>query len=120
MLINVLRDEAPTAVAVAFDVSRQTFRSETYAEYKANRSTSPSEFSGQVGLIKEVLTAMRIPFLEAEGFEADDIIATLSTPGRGRRLRRRGHERRPRLLPARDRRRHAALPGAAACPRSSG
>jgi len=79
MLINVLRDEAPTAVAVAFDVSRQTFRSETYAEYKANRSTSPSEFSGQVGLIKEVLTAMRIPFLEVEGFEADDIIATLST-----------------------------------------
>jgi DNA polymerase-1 len=79
MLINVLRDEAPTSIAVAFDVSRQTFRSETYAEYKANRSTSPSEFSGQVGLIKEVLTAMRIPFLEAEGFEADDIIATLST-----------------------------------------
>jgi DNA polymerase-1 len=79
MLINVLRDEAPTAVGVAFDVSRQTFRSETYAEYKANRSTSPSEFSGQVGLIKEVLTAMRIPFLELEGYEADDIIATLST-----------------------------------------
>src|SRR4051812_13943535 len=79
MLINVLRDEAPTAVGVAFDVSRQTFRSETYAEYKANRSTSPSEFSGQVGLIKEVLTAMRIPFLELDGYEADDIIATLST-----------------------------------------
>src|SRR5205814_2190164 len=48
MLINVLRDEQPTHLAVAFDVSRQTFRSEQYAEYKANRSTSPAEFSGQV------------------------------------------------------------------------
>ena len=79
MLINVLRDEAPTHLAVAFDVSRQTFRSETYAEYKANRGSSPSEFSGQVGLIKEVLTALRVPMLEVDGYEADDIIATLAT-----------------------------------------
>jgi DNA polymerase I len=79
MLINVLRDEAPDHVAVAFDVSRQTFRSETYAGYKANRSSSPAEFSGQVSLIKEVLAALRVPTLEVEGFEADDIIATLST-----------------------------------------
>src|SRR4051795_4033305 len=55
MLINVLRDEQPTHVCVAFDVSRMTFRSEVYAEYKANRSSSPQEFSGQVALIKEVL-----------------------------------------------------------------
>src|SRR6476469_1121105 len=60
MLINVLRDESPTHLAVAFDVSRQTFRSEQYAEYKANRSTSPAEFSGQVSLIKEVLDALRV------------------------------------------------------------
>src|SRR5438045_7858471 len=53
MLINVLRDEQPTHVTVAFDVSRETFRSEVYADYKANRSSSPLEFSGQVGLIKE-------------------------------------------------------------------
>ena len=79
MLINVLRDEAPTHVAVAFDVSRTTFRSETYVEYKANRSSSPSEFSGQVGLIKEILTALRVPMLEKDGYEADDIIATLAT-----------------------------------------
>src|SRR6186713_1716328 len=72
MLINVLRDEAPTHVAVAFDVSRQTFRSEQYVEYKANRSTSPQEFSGQVSLIKEVLDALRIPYVEKPGFEADD------------------------------------------------
>ncbi len=79
MLINVLRDEQPTHIAVAFDVSRQTFRSEQYAEYKANRSTSPSEFQGQVSLIKEVLSALRVPFVEKDGFEADDIIGTLAT-----------------------------------------
>ena len=79
MLINVLRDETPTHLAVAFDVSRQTFRSEQYAEYKANRSTSPSEFAGQVSLIKEVLDALRVPYLEKPGFEADDVIGTLAT-----------------------------------------
>jgi DNA polymerase-1 len=79
MLINLLRDEQPTHVAVAFDLSRQTWRREEYVEYKANRSASPSEFGGQVDLIKDVLTAMRIPYLTAENFEADDIIATLTT-----------------------------------------
>ncbi len=79
MLINVLRDEAPTHVAVAFDVSRQTFRSEQYSDYKANRSASPSEFNGQVSLVKEVLDALRIPYVEKPGFEADDVIGTLAT-----------------------------------------
>jgi DNA polymerase I len=79
MLINVLRDEQPTHVAVAFDVSRRTFRAQEYAEYKANRSTSPVEFKGQVSLIKEVLEALRIPSVELEGFEADDVIATLAS-----------------------------------------
>jgi len=79
MLINVLRDEAPTHLAVAFDVSRQTFRSELFADYKANRTASPTEFKGQVDLVKEVLTALRIPSLEAPGFEADDVIATVVT-----------------------------------------
>ena len=65
MLINLLRDEDPTHVAVAFDLSRQTWRREEYVEYKANRSASPSEFAGQVDLIKDVLTAMRIPYLTA-------------------------------------------------------
>ena len=81
MLINVLRDEQPTHLAVAFDVSRQTFRSELYLDYKANRSASPAEFSGQVGLIKEVLDALNIVHVEVENFEADDIIATLATQG---------------------------------------
>ena len=79
MLINVLRDEAPTHLAVAFDVSRETFRSAEYAQYKANRSASPSEFKGQVSLVKEVLDALRITAVEKEGFEADDVIATLAT-----------------------------------------
>ncbi|QIK68548.1 DNA polymerase I [Nocardioides sp. HDW12B] len=82
MLINVLRDEAPTHLAVAFDVSRQTFRSEEYVEYKANRSSSPSEFNGQVSLIKEVLDALRVPYVEKPGFEADDVIGTLATQAR--------------------------------------
>jgi DNA polymerase-1 len=82
MLINVLRDEQPDHVAVAFDVSRQTFRSEAYTEYKANRSASPAEFSGQVGLIKEVLAALRVPVLEKEGYEADDVLATLTRGAR--------------------------------------
>lgn len=79
MLINVLRDEAPTHVGVAFDVSRQTFRSEVYAEYKANRSKTPDEFRGQLDLVKEVLDALNIVHVEKEGFEADDVIGTLAT-----------------------------------------
>jgi DNA polymerase-1 len=78
MLINMLRDEKPTHVAVAFDVSRQTFRLEKYAEYKANRATTRPEFSGQLDLIKEILNALRIPFIEKPGYEADDVIATLA------------------------------------------
>src|SRR6476659_8225116 len=79
MLINVLRDEQPTHVAVAFDVSRQGFRLEEYPDYKAKRNKTPDEFKSQLPLIEEVLDALRIPFLKKEGYEADDIIATLVT-----------------------------------------
>jgi len=79
MLINVLRDEAPTHVGVAFDISRQTFRMAEYAEYKAGRSATPDEFKGQVSLLHEVLEALRIPYVQVEGFEADDVLATLTT-----------------------------------------
>jgi len=82
MLINALRDERPTHIGVAFDVSRKTFRSETFQEYKANRSTSPSEFAGQVDLIRTVLDAMAIRSMAVEGYEADDIIATLTGQAR--------------------------------------
>ncbi len=79
MLINLLRDESPTHVAAAFDVSRQTFRSERYPEYKANRSSTPDEFHGQIDVTKEVLAALGIMVLAEPGFEADDLIATLAT-----------------------------------------
>ncbi len=79
MLINVLRDEEPTHVAVAFDRSRQTFRLAEYAEYKAKRNKTPDEFKSQLPLIQEVLDALHIIHLEVDGFEADDIIATLVT-----------------------------------------
>jgi DNA polymerase-1 len=79
MLIKVLGDERPTHVAVAFDVSRTTFRSEAFPEYKANRSETPENFRGQVDLVKEVLTALKIPSVELAGYEADDVIATLAS-----------------------------------------
>ncbi|MFI8516401.1 DNA polymerase I [Streptomyces sp. NPDC085481] len=79
MLANTLRDEAPTHFAVAFDVSRKTWRSTEFPEYKANRSKTPDEFKGQVELIGELLDAMHAPRFAVEGFEADDVIATLAT-----------------------------------------
>ncbi|GAA3340998.1 DNA polymerase I [Amorphoplanes nipponensis] len=82
MLINMLRDEKPTHIVVAFDVSRVSFRTEKYAEYKAGRSETPTPFLGQVSLVKEVLEALRIPVVEKPGYEADDVIATLSTQAR--------------------------------------
>jgi DNA polymerase-1 len=83
MLINVLRDEKPTHVAVSFDVSRATFRHEAYADYKAKRAETPADFKGQVSLVREVLDALRIPVVTAEGYEADDVIATLATQAAG-------------------------------------
>lgn len=83
MLIGLLTAEQPTHVAVAFDVGRESFRNETYPEYKATRSASPVEFRGQVELIKEVLDGLRIVHVEAPGYEADDIIATLATRAGG-------------------------------------
>lgn len=79
MLANTLRDEAPTHFAVAFDVSRKTWRSEEFPEYKANRSKTPDEFKGQVELIGELLDAMHAHRFAIDGFEADDVIATLAT-----------------------------------------
>ncbi|OBG84982.1 DNA polymerase I [Mycobacterium sp. E136] len=79
MLINLLRDEQPSHIAAAFDVSRQTFRVDKYPEYKAGRSTTPDEFRGQIDITKEVLGALGITVLAEPGFEADDIIATLAT-----------------------------------------
>jgi DNA polymerase-1 len=79
MLINVLRDERPTHVAVAFDRSEPTFRHEQYTEYKANRKETPGDLRSQLTLIFEVLDVLGIRRLSRAGFEADDVIATLAT-----------------------------------------
>jgi DNA polymerase I len=79
MLINVLRDEQPTHVAVAFDRGEPTFRHEQYVEYKATRKETPADFRSQLSLIFEVLDVLGIRRLSVPGFEADDVIATLAT-----------------------------------------
>src|SRR5699024_3734830 len=81
MLINMLREEEPTHVAVAFDVYRETFRKATYPDDKCTQHQTPQEFRGQLPLIEEVLGALGIVTLGKEGFEADDILATLATSG---------------------------------------
>jgi len=81
MLINLLSNEKPDAIAVAFDISRHSFRTEEYPEYKGTRSETPPEFKGQVPLLQEALHAMGIRTIEKENFEADDILATLATRG---------------------------------------
>lgn len=78
MFNRVLAQEQPDYVVVAFDKDRQTFRSDSYEHYKANRSHPPEELQGQFGLLRQVLTARGIKWLEVPGFEADDIIGTLS------------------------------------------
>jgi DNA polymerase I len=79
MLSNTLRDEQPTHLAVAFDVSRKTWRFDEYPEYKATRTKTPDEFRSQVELIGELLDAMRVSRFAVDGYEADDVIATLAT-----------------------------------------
>ena len=78
MLMSLIKEEKPTHVAVAFDVSRKTFRTEKFPEYKATRSATPDEFRSQIPLIHEVLKAMKINEYSLEGFEADDLLATIS------------------------------------------
>lgn len=78
MLLSLLSTEKPTHVAVAFDVSRKTFRSEIFPEYKANRVKTPDEFRSQMPYLHELVTAFGIQSFEVEGFEADDVIATIA------------------------------------------
>ncbi|WP_187614866.1 MULTISPECIES: DNA polymerase I [Microbacterium] len=81
MLVNLIKAEQPTHLAIAFDTSRHSFRTDEYPEYKATRSETPQEFKGQIPLLQDCLAAMSIPVLTQEGIEADDILATLSTQG---------------------------------------
>ena len=78
MLINLIASEKPTHIAAAFDVSRKTFRSERFPEYKANRSATPDEFRSQTAYLFELVHAFGIRHFAVEGFEADDIIATFA------------------------------------------
>ena len=79
MLISLLKEEKPTHVAVAFDVSRKTFRTEIFPEYKANRAKTPDEFRSQMSYLHDLVSGFGITQFSVEGFEADDIIATLAT-----------------------------------------
>ena len=78
MLLSLLTSEKPTHVAVAFDVSRKTFRSEIFPEYKANRAKTPDEFRSQMSYLHELVSAFGITQFEVEGYEADDILATIT------------------------------------------
>ncbi len=82
MLLSLLKTEQPTHLAVAFDISRYSFRTRVHPEYKATRGETPPEFLGQVPLLQDALRAMGIITITKEDYEADDIIATLATRGR--------------------------------------
>ncbi|MEY2404982.1 MAG: polymerase, partial [Acidimicrobiaceae bacterium] len=82
MLLNLVRDHKPDGIGVAFDRPEPTFRHEAVADYKANRSAAPDILRQQMGLVRQVVETLRIPIIEAPGYEADDIIATLATQAR--------------------------------------
>jgi DNA polymerase-1 len=84
MLVNLLRDHQPQALMVAFDRPEPTFRHERIETYKANREAAPDILRQQMGLVRQVVESLGIPIVEAPGYEADDIIATLATQGRDR------------------------------------
>ena len=77
-LYDLLRSQQPTHVGVAFDLQKPTFRHEMYADYKANREAMPEEIQMGLPWVKKIIEAFRIPILTCEGFEADDVIGTLS------------------------------------------
>ena len=81
MMLNILQNEKPTHLAVAFDISRHSFRTDEYPEYKGTRGESPPEFNGQTELLRDALAAMNITTLTRENYEADDIIASLADQG---------------------------------------
>jgi DNA polymerase-1 len=82
MLINLVRDHEPTAIAVAFDRPEPTFRHEKVDTYKAGRAEAPDILRQQMGLVRQVVDVLKLPVLEVVGVEADDIIATLATRAR--------------------------------------
>lgn len=83
MLLKLLREERPQALAVVFDGPKPSFRKELFDDYKAQRPPAPDDLKVQIPYVKAVLEAMRIPVLEIEGYEADDVIATVAERARG-------------------------------------
>ena len=79
MLLNLVRDQKPKGVVVAFDRPEPTFRHEMLPEYKAQREPTPDLLIQQFGLVREVLEALNVPAVDAVGFEADDVLATIAT-----------------------------------------
>ncbi|HOS43742.1 MAG TPA: 5'-3' exonuclease H3TH domain-containing protein, partial [Armatimonadota bacterium] len=78
MLVKLLAEQAPDYLVVAFDLPAATFRHEAFEAYKAQRAPMPEDMRPQVGMMREVLDAMRVPVIGVEGYEADDVIGTLS------------------------------------------
>jgi DNA polymerase-1 len=86
MLNKLLKDEKPRYLAACFDISRETFRQKKFAEYKANRVSMPDDLGVQMPYIKQIISAYGIAILEKEGFEADDIIATLAQKAKDKKI----------------------------------
>jgi DNA polymerase-1 len=84
MLINLLKDHKPDGIAVAFDRPERTFRHDLVPDYKLGRAEAPDILRQQMGLVRKVVETLKIPILEAPGYEADDVIATLATLARDR------------------------------------
>ena len=81
MMLNILEGEKPTHLCVAFDVSRESFRTQELPEYKGTRGETPEEFIGQTELLVEALEAMNITSVSRENYEADDLLASLAYQG---------------------------------------
>jgi hypothetical protein len=86
MLVKLFGDFSPDRIAVCFDLGRPAYRHDVYEGYKANRRTTPDDFSSQMPLVREVLASLRIPVVEVAGYEADDLIATLVREAREEQL----------------------------------
>ncbi len=84
MVVNLVRDQRPVGLAVAFDLPGGTFRDEIVREYKSGRADTPPDLPPQFDMIRSVLGSLAIPVVDAEGFEADDVLATLATEARDR------------------------------------
>lgn len=78
MFFKLIEEENPKYIGVSFDLSKPTFRHLKCSEYKGNRKKSPEEFRSQIPIIKEILRSMNINIYEKEGFEADDVLATIA------------------------------------------